>query len=153
MITITAAHGQPRAGIRNREGLQQSSVKQLLWLGIVYSFYNDREDIIHVRQRLTRSWKCSPDRTHHWDTQGECPRSLVVSTGLLPSCTPLCPVVNLQQRFSLLVYMLHQTHRATVIDEPAIYNSSTIFSPTQPQYKVTSHTYLKSTERFFFFFF
>lgn len=32
-----------------------------------------------------------------------------------------------------------------------IYNSSMIFSPTQPQYKVTSPTYLKPIDRFFLF--
>ena len=133
MINITAAHGQPRGGIRNRGDLQQSSIKQVLWLGIVSSLYNDREAIIHVRLRPTRSWKCSPDFSHHWGMQAECPWSLVVSTGLLPTCTPLSPVVDLQQRLSLLAYTLHHTHRDRMLYELAICNSSMIFSPTQPQ--------------------
>lgn len=137
MINITAAHRQPRADIHNRRGLQQSSVKQPLWLGIVSSLYNDGEDIINVKLRPIRSWKCSPDCSHHWGVQGEHPWSLVVSTGLLPSHIPLSPVVDLQQRLCLLTFTLHQTHRERMVYEPAIYNSSMICSPTQPQYKVT----------------
>jgi len=62
----------------------------------------------------------------------ECPRSIAVSTRLLPTCPPLSPVAVLQQRFSL-----HQAHRESMPYEPAIYNSGMIFPPLQPQHKVT----------------
>lgn len=151
MSSITAAHGQPRVGIHNAGGLQQSSIKQFLWLRIVSSLYNDREDSIHVRLRPIRSWKFSPDWFHHWGMQAERPQSLAVRTGLLPSCTPVSCCGPAAEAFSAGTYATSDSQGENAI-WPAIYNSSMI-SPTQPQHKVkwVTLTWNLLTDTFFYF--